>query len=525
MRNPFRRLGHAVKAAAGRIATTMRFPSQRRYSWATLGATHQDFREAVGDPGTNSLMVAIIKWQQRVFPEAPMVVRLRQANGDEPKKLADHPLAQLLDRPNPVYSGLLLWSATIADFTLSGNAYWRKIRSAGGRVVQLWWVPSYMLEPRWPDDGSAFISHYDYTVDGQIYHIDRDDIVHFPDGMDPANPRKGLSGIVSLMREIGTDNEAANYTASLLRNMGVPGALIAPDGTAILTPDDAEEIKAGFQQRFSGDRRGEPMVMSTAAKVTAFGFDPKQMDVAMLRRIPEERISAVLGIPAIVVGFGAGLARSTFANFSEAREAAYESNVIPTQRLFAAQVQTQLVPDFGDPASLFVEHDYANVRVLQANVDDVHKRAREDLLAGGITVNQFLARIGEKPLPDVNGDVVYMPVGVTPLLVTDLLAQRLLPARTTIQDPNAALPSPTVDPNDPNPQRPGDTGAIGAPKQPLQLAAPKALRDALGKAFDPEMAAAVLAILGEKPPEVDAVAHAELVLREARAMRERNGSR
>lgn len=69
-------------------------------------------------------------------------------------------LQQLLERPNPFYSGRHLWSATLADLMLSGYAYWRKVGSAGGRTVQLWWIPSTLLEPKWPDDGLTYISHY-----------------------------------------------------------------------------------------------------------------------------------------------------------------------------------------------------------------------------------------------------------------------------------------------------------------------------------------------------------------------------
>jgi len=99
--------------------------------------------------------------------------------------------------------------------------------------------------------------------------------------------------------------------------------------------------------------------------VSVLSFNPQQMNLKDLRRLPEERVAAVMGIPAIVVGFGAGMDRSTFANYAEAREAAYESFVIPTQRLFASDLKSQLLPDFGETKGVKVEHDNSNVRVLQ----------------------------------------------------------------------------------------------------------------------------------------------------------------
>jgi hypothetical protein len=56
----------------------------------------------------------------------------------------------------------------------------------------------------------------------------------------------------------------------------------------------------------------------------------------------------VLGIPAVVVGLGAGLERSTFTNMAEAREAAYESGLIPAQKILGEDIRFQLLPLFGD---------------------------------------------------------------------------------------------------------------------------------------------------------------------------------
>jgi hypothetical protein len=90
--------------------------------------------------------------------------------------------------------------------------------------------------------------------------------------------------------------------------------------------------------------------MTGATKVQEFGFSPEQLTLKDLRRIPEERVTAVLGTPAVVVGLGAGLDRSTFTNYTEAREAAYEQAIIPPQALLAEEIWFQLLPDFEPPS-------------------------------------------------------------------------------------------------------------------------------------------------------------------------------
>jgi hypothetical protein len=150
------------------------------------------------------------------------------------------------------------------------------------------------------------------------------------------------------VRELFTDDEAANYTASMLRNVGVPPVVLAPGAHASPVLKELQQTK----QRYQESPRAMPVAGAGDVRPTTvdqLGFNPQQMDVRNLRRVPEERISAVLGIPAAVVGLGTGLDNTKVgATMSEMREQAYESNIIPTQRLMAAELRTQLLPDFGD---------------------------------------------------------------------------------------------------------------------------------------------------------------------------------
>lgn len=409
--------------AAFKAFTSMQWGRTTSWFSMLLGSTTFDYRAAAGDGRSNAAVMACIRWAQRTLPEAPLQVVTRNRDG-EMKPNPGHILQERLERPNPYYSGLHLLGAIMADLMLTGNAYVLKVRSRDRRVQQLWWAPAALMEPAWPDnDPTVFISHYEYTVEGNVVAIDPKDVIHLRDYMaDPLNIRKGISPLASLWREVASDNEAANWTGSLLKNGAVPGVVISPEGAATANDEDLEAIKDKWVQRFGGDERGKPMVMGSPTNVQVLSFSPEQMNLRDVRIVPEERITAVLGIPAIVVGLGAGLQRSTFANYAEAREAAYESFVIPMQRLIEAELQGQLVPDFGDPATLRVRFDLSGVRVLQEDQDALHERARADLASGLITLNQALQMIGQDVLTGPEGDVRYLPSTVT---VTPM--ERLIP--------------------------------------------------------------------------------------------------
>jgi HK97 family phage portal protein len=390
--------------------TAMVFRKQPGQSWATsfwpFGTNSKvfDYAGAVGDGTGSSTVMAPLLWIARNFPEAPPALWTRIEDGQEEQQ-HDHPMLRLLQRPNAFYSGVVFWMATIVDWSVDGNAYWLKLRNRAGEVVELWWVPSWMMTP--VGDADTFVDYYEYRPEGiDPVRVDPADVVHFRFGLDPGNDRKGYSPLKSVLREVFTDDEAARFTATLLRNMGVPGLVVSPAGTESPSQADVLATKSYLKAAFSGEGRGEPLVMSGPTKIEQFGFSPEQLLLRELRRIPEERVSAVLGVPAIVAGLGAGLERSTFTNMGEAREMAYESNIIPTQRILSEDIRFQLLTEFeDDPWAWRCGFDLTKVRVLQDDEDKILRRYDVAIRGGWAKVSEGRRKIG---LPVEQEDDVYL---------------------------------------------------------------------------------------------------------------------
>lgn len=390
-------------------------------AWGLLNRTALNYAALVR-PDASPIVVACVRWVQRTFTEAPPILELWVQDRAEWEQHQRDEFLDLLERPNDFYNGATLWKAIVADLMLNGTAYWLKVRSATGRVVQLWWAPASAIEPKADErDPTVFISHYEYRPDGGEAIILREqDVVQFRDGIDPTNPRKGLSPMKSLMREIFTDDEAANMTASLLRNMGVPGVIITPEGGTI-GREAAEEVKQGWMDKFGGDKKGEPLVLGGAAKVTQFGFSPEQMQLRALRGIPEERITAVLGVNAAVVGLGAGLSTTKVgATLREYREEAFESTIIPMYREMASELTHQLlIPDFKASPDWRVVFDLTRVRVLQDDENKRAERVRGIVNDGLATVAEGRRALGLIVLPEHEvylrrGGLVPVPAGTSP---------------------------------------------------------------------------------------------------------------
>lgn len=376
--------------------SAMRHQGAAPFVLGHLKRTRVDYRREVGDGLDSSVVMAPVQWVQRALPEARLRVVKTKSDGSV-EEIAGHKLTALIRRPNPAYGDVHLWWATVLSYLTDGNAYWIKVRNGAGRPIELWWAPHWALEPKWPEDGSVFISHYEYRPgNGVAMRLDVDDVVHFRHGVDPRNQRRGLSPLHGVIREIFMDLEASNFSASLLKNMGVPGVVISPDGGAQPSPEDVASVKAWFKQAFSGDNRGEPLVMGGSTKVVQYGFNPQQMDMSTSRDVAEERVCAALGIPAAVVGFGAGLQTAKVgATMTELRKLAWTNGVLPITTILADEINRSLLPDFATGRTAEeVEFDVSDVQALQDELDKLFTRMDTAVRGGWAMVAEAREAVG-----------------------------------------------------------------------------------------------------------------------------------
>lgn len=410
-------------AAYGLKAATGALPFPRSTFWYDLlPRTKYDYKGDVGQGLQSTVVLGVVGWIMRNFTTATIGInQLLQVDGKIEKKAILPDVAgpgamlRLLRYPNTFYTGSLLLKALICDYITTGNCYIWKRRSDGGRVIELWWLPKIYTKPIWPTDGSVYISKYRYNPNGTPFDIDPEDIVHIRDGLDPKNSREGLNRLAALAREIFTDEEASAFSATILTNMGAPSVIISPKQSQTNGPttriSDPDSIKRAIKEKTSGDNRGEAIVLGSPAQVDVMTWDPQKLTLKELRRLPEERVSGVLGLPAILGGLGAGLDRNIYANYKEAREAGYEERIILDHAAFAEDFQMQLLAEFvADPLQYEVWWDYSNVRALAENQDALWTRAGAALGGGGITRRRFKELVGEAA--DEKDDVYYLPSNV-----------------------------------------------------------------------------------------------------------------
>jgi hypothetical protein len=183
------------------------------------------------------------------------------------------------------------------------------------------------------------------------------------------------------VREVAIDEHASNFTAAILKNLGIIGLIVSPK---VRRRASARRRSARSRRRGEGvhparihrrqARRGAGARRADEAQLLQYNM--QGFDVGPIRDVSEERVCAAIGIPAAVVGFGTGLQQTKVgATMKEMRQLAWISGVIPLQRIVANEIRRSLLPEFIPEASRGSTSDQVRFCRGAAAVGDAEREA------------------------------------------------------------------------------------------------------------------------------------------------------
>lgn len=409
---------------------------------------YQFAREA-GPAWHNSVVALAVGWLGKRFPRPIMRQSTILQRPKEGKKVGDYePLPKsaavdLWQSPNPNYRKRAMEHAIGLSLVCDGNAYVMKVRNGGDKLSELWWLPHTRVAP--VIDGAGVITGY--ALDGKTDDaIDRRDVIHFRDGLDPDNPACGMSAMKAQLRQVCTVNEAAVFSAAILKNSGIAGLIFSPrtNGGRGPTKDEAASVKDRVREMFTGTNRGTPAVLQGEYDVHSPGFSPEQLALDKLPQAAMAAIAGASGVPLMVLGHADP--GKTYANLEEAIRMAW-GVVTSIQELVAESLRYELLPEFGvDPKTDVIEYDYSQIQELKESQDSLWTRVGEAYKGGIITRGVAQELLGLDVDPD--GDV-YMPGtgGEADVRTTQQLqvqAAKPAGAQQDVESTQAAPPKPVV---------------------------------------------------------------------------------
>ena len=368
------------------------------WSGRLLPGAEKDYRAQAGLYWENQVVLAAVNWIGDAMTESPPKIWRKTSKG-ETEAIPGHAAEALLLEPNGAYPASLLWKATLLSMigNPSGEAYWYKERSNGGKVIAYWYVPHQQIWPAWQTDDNAtgpmlkrYITGFWYQPQGGKRTLCKpEDVIYFRDGINPLNTRRGLGCLSASPRSLCAVNGLESYHTSIYDNGGVPGMVASPakvpDGDRI--PEMSDQFATSLKEHlmeFRGDRAGEPLVLRYPIELQAPAFSPQQLQMIEAYNIPIALILANIGIDRMVLGIPTG--DRTFNNYKEANKAAWRRGVMPRQSIFADQFTTQSArADLGVGDGEWMDFDRSEVEALQPDVNEEWERWDRAWKEGNVT--------------------------------------------------------------------------------------------------------------------------------------------
>lgn len=408
------RIAAALANLRGALAPGASAPLPGRYrsgqypDWASMLATfakqYEPIHPSEAREGTDSSLVDIcINWIATSWSTASPQIGKEEGDTFTPlPNQQNHWLIKLLHTPAEDMDGATLFWALLQDYIRRGNAYCHIIRTRGGEVLSLEYIPARYVKPVGDDKGRLL--GYQYVPNGEVIPLERSEVLHIRHGVDENNWLAGRSPLAAQYREIVLDNRAADYAAGLAK-AGLPAVFFTPravgDGTVAMTAEEAKYITDALSEKMAQEP-GKPRVLSGALDMHKPGLSPAEMAFNDMRAMPETRIPAALGLPPLLLQLLTGIQKGTFNNFQTAVALGWTGCIIPMMHIFGSAITRQvLYLNAADKkAQNVLRWDTSSVPELDEHLFRVREAAREDVKVGVLTEDEARALQGLAPLPE-----------------------------------------------------------------------------------------------------------------------------
>jgi HK97 family phage portal protein len=323
-------------------------------------------------------------------------------------EIEEHPLLQLMERPNPVMGGAELIEAITSHLLITGNSYTFGVTTADD-------APSRELWPLMPAHMKAILSatgdvvQYNHIGGGVESHLDARDVLHLKTFNPLGDSVYGFPPLIAAALAVDSDNEAARWNCNLLRNSARPSGALAFERDRPLSAPMMDKVAEDIRKHYASARNaGTVLVLPDGLKWQQLSLTPSEMSWLESRKLSRREIALVFGVPPEMLG---DTDTKTYASYGEARASFYHETVLPYLDRLRDHLNGWLVPQFGD--GLYLDYDRDDIEALHEDRSAVWSRVQN---ADWLTVNEKRRATGYDDI-GTEGDIVLINAGMMPLHV------------------------------------------------------------------------------------------------------------
>lgn len=364
---------------------------------------------------SNPFVAALVNKIANATARLPLKVYER-ADDNARDEARDHPYAALLRKPNQMHDPYLFWLWTVSTLNIYGEAFWGKVRDAGGRPVEL--VPLHPTNVTSTADSDGRVTWAWDNGTARIDDIARRDLVHFK-FFNPDSLTRGMSPLEPLRSTLENEAGARAANSAMWRNGARPSALLRHPNN--ISEPAQTRLRAQWSDLHSGaENWAKTVVLEEGMDVTLMPLNVEELQYIESRKLNQDECCAVYDVPPPVVH---KLDRATFSNITEQMRSMYRDTMAPKLRFLESTLEMELrdgrmgdrnrEPDFGE--NVFAE--FLMDEVLRGDFEVRVPAIAQAIQTGQMTPNEG-RRIENRPPVD-GGDVLFINSAVAPLVAKD----------------------------------------------------------------------------------------------------------
>jgi len=329
--------------------------------------------------------------------------RRPMSKASKKEKIEEHPLLDLIKRPNPQDGGAFFTKNLLGYLLIAGNSYTIKVGPEIGPPREMYTMrpdrmkvlPGTKFEP---------IRGFRYTVGANYDDYPANQILHLKT-FNPLDDWYGLSPIEVASKEVDISTMAREWNMKLLQNDCRPPGAIVTEGN--LEEEQRESLEKKLEEKMQGYKNaGRPPVFEAGIKWQTFAITPRDMDWLNSDKLNSRKICAVYNVAPELIG---DAENKTYSNYQEARKALYIETVLPLLDYLRDEYNNWLAPAYEE--RLFLDYDKGDIEALKDEISAVYEREEK---AWWRTLNEKRIACGDDSIGP-EGDVIFVPANLIPL--------------------------------------------------------------------------------------------------------------
>jgi len=318
------------------------------------------------------------------------------------EELREHPVAQLLDAPNPEMVGFT-FRQTLTAHALGYHGAFAEIRRNGAGVPAVMHVLNPSNVTVWVEpQGNVLFEHRGVT--GTSVMFTQDQIFHIHGlGLD------GITGYVMARvakESLGSALAAQRFSAAFFGNSAITSGILEYPG--IMTPEARERLRESFEDRHKREPY-RPIIVEAGLKYIPISVDPEKSqlletlqfhieDVARWFRIPPHKLMHLL--------------RATYSNIEHQNTEYVVDCLMPWLIRWEQEIKRKLLGNGPSARQLYAKH---NVNGLLRGDSTARASYYTSMFNIGVySDNDILEKEDEPPIEDGGGDTHYVQGNLHP---------------------------------------------------------------------------------------------------------------